>query len=837
MFKRFFSVILLLGLTASAVVAQSVRWQPPGGFLELGQATDLVLIFENCEPEGDLELPVVANLDWGTPQRGQQSSTTVVNGRLTSQNIVYFSFAVVVDNDAPIEIPAFEIRTTEGNFAVPAARFEVREATVGDTAIPVSDVSGSTIELEADSWWAGEVVPVEYQLEVSARFRAGLGGEPVWEPAPLVVEEFGELQQSREGEGGDARNVITYSTRGYISAPGSYVIPSVQQIVSIGVPSSSFISSIRAEQYAITSDSPQVTVKPLPQPVPATFGGAVGQFELVSTVVPENAAVGEPVTWTLELKGTGNWPEIPGLPARQVSNTFRVVQPDADREIPEGKLFDGSISEDVVLIPTQAGEFPLGPVEWTYFDPAVGEYRTISTERITLDITPSTTVPSPTVPNPAIDPTQPPPSALVPPTITASPAPDAPAMLPLEPLGDSATSAQPWSMERLITIAVGIGLIFPVLWIVLSAQRAFRADTGRAARLARKQLNRLLPQIEPAQSEARNERLRAWQQNAAILWHGTPGTPLAELFKGNSDWTDLWLDAERALYSERGLLPDDWTSRAQQVLRSKTAPRFPLFSVFTPRHLFPALIGAIVIGLGTSDVSAQGASDYQSGDFAEAEAAWREEIDADHGNWVAHHNLALALAQQGRFDEAGAHATVAFVQNPRHPSTRWHLTYTLERSGYAPPVIARFVNPRWPEQIARIASPAKWQRLILAGFSLAVLSLILVLLAAYGRRIPAQAFISWTGAILGVAVMAAGIFSLQVWGITADSRTVMTWQAGELRSIPTDLESEQEKTPLAAGSLATVEKPFLGWRQISFPNGQTGWLRKEAFVPLWADQN
>ena len=28
------------------------------------------------------------------------------------------------------------------------------------------------------------------------------------------------------------------------------------------------------------------------------------------------AAVGEPVTWTLELSGTGNWPEIAGLPSR-----------------------------------------------------------------------------------------------------------------------------------------------------------------------------------------------------------------------------------------------------------------------------------------------------------------------------------------------------------------------------------------------------------------------------------------------------------------------------------------------------------------------------------------
>ena len=26
---------------------------------------------------------------------------------------------------------------------------------------------------------------------------------------------------------------------------------------------------------------------------------------------------------------------------------------------------------------------------------------------------------------------------------------------------------------------------------------------------------------------------------------------------------------------------------------------------------------------------------------------------------------------------------------------------------------------------------------------------------------------------------------------------------------------------------------FLGWVQLTFDNGQTGWVRKQEFVPLW----
>ena len=42
-----------------------------------------------------------------------------------------------------------------------------------------------------------------------------------------------------------------------------------------------------------------------PDGAPAEFTGAVGRFELESLLVPARPAAGEPVTWTLRLKGTG----------------------------------------------------------------------------------------------------------------------------------------------------------------------------------------------------------------------------------------------------------------------------------------------------------------------------------------------------------------------------------------------------------------------------------------------------------------------------------------------------------------------------------------------------
>ncbi len=826
--RNFSFFFLLLALVASAVHAQNVRWQLAEGYFPKGQNANLVLIFENCLPEGDIELPPIADLSLGAPQQGSQTSQSIINGRASSQVITYWAYPALPSSDGPIEIPNFTIQTDKGSLNVVGGRFPVREATVGDTNVPISDVAQSSLVLDDGEIWAGEVIPVSYTLDVSARFRASIGGEPEWDSSPLVVEEWQEPSRLTRGVGGDARNILVYASRGYINSPGSYVIPSAQQLVNISIPSSGFMLSLRAEQFSITSDSPQITVKPLPAPIPATFNGAVGSFQLTSKVVPESAAVGEPVTWTLLLEGEGNWPDIPGLPSRQVSNSFRVVQPDARREMLEGKLFEGSIAEDVVLIPTQPGEFTFGPVAWTYFDPAAGEYKTLTAPATTLQVAAAAAPPSPRTSG---DPTSAPLFQDSSPAINATPAPESPSTIPLEILPGNGASWAPLNRQNIWVTAGVLFALFPLLWLILSLARARRLDPGKPARLARRRLTVTLKQIEQSAGSDQLAPLTAWQRDTAVLWQSHHAAPSPRMF-GDDTWQQLWREADRFLYAQNAELPSDWGQRAQSALTNKRAPRFPIFSVLAPRNLFPLIEATLLLAL-PADSSAQGSSAYQEGDFAAAETAWREAVATNPSDWIAHHNLALALAQQNSWNEAAAHASVAFAQNPRHPSTRWHLNYTLERGGYTPPVFSRFLTPNWPEKIARFASPGEWQLLFLGGVVIAVISLSIILLHAYGARISAWRSLSWMGGFVSVLLMASAIFGLQVWSTAADADAALTWQAGELRSIPTNLNGDQQIAPLAAGSLGRIEKSFLGWRQLSFPNGQTGWVRKETLIPLW----
>ena len=62
---------------------------------------------------------------------------------------------------------------------------------------------------------------------------------------------------------------------------------------------------------------------------------------------------------------------------------------------------------------------------------------------------------------------------------------------------------------------------------------------------------------------------------------------------------------------------------------------------------------------------------------------------------------------------------------------------------------------------------------------------------------------------------------------------MIVWRPGTLRSIPTEADTTQKTSALPAGSVAVTGRTFGSWTQLTFDNGQTGWVRKEELVPLW----
>ena len=88
-------------------------------------------------------------------------------------------------------------------------------------------------------------------------------------------------------------------------------------------------------------------------------------------------------------------------------------------------------------------------------------------------------------------------------------------------------------------------------------------------------------------------------------------------------------------------------------------------------------------------------------------------------------------------------------------------------------------------------------------------------------------------ALASILAALGSFFGYRAYGITADTRAVVVWSTGVLRSIPTEADVSQKTTPLPAGSTAVADKAFLRWIRVSFPNGQTGWILRSEATYIW----
>jgi hypothetical protein len=141
--------------------------------------------------------------------------------------------------------------------------------------------------------------------------------------------------------------------------------------------------------------SPEVTIesRPLPDNKPDSFNGAVGTFAL--TVNPDRTEleVGESMQLTVTVTGRGNLATM-DAPSINVPAAFDAYDPDVSTLLDRsGNRLNGSKTFRYILIPRTNGTFEVPPVEFSWFDPDAGRYRTSSSSPIPVTVTGTATSP------------------------------------------------------------------------------------------------------------------------------------------------------------------------------------------------------------------------------------------------------------------------------------------------------------------------------------------------------------------------------------------------------------------------------------------------------------
>jgi len=146
-----------------------------------------------------------------------------------------------------------------------------------------------------------------------------------------------------------------------------------------------FFDNFANVKVTVTSDPVIVTVNPLPAG-PADFSGAVGRFDLRSSITSTNVKENDAITLRIDVSGNGNIKLI-NAPKLKLPADFEVYDPKTQSNYAAtAEGLNGNISFEYLFLPRFAGDYTIPPVNFIYFDPVAGRYTTKSSQEFKIHV-------------------------------------------------------------------------------------------------------------------------------------------------------------------------------------------------------------------------------------------------------------------------------------------------------------------------------------------------------------------------------------------------------------------------------------------------------------------
>jgi hypothetical protein len=397
--------------------------------------------------------PQVAGLHF--QRTGESSEMSDVNGLVSQHTFVLYR--VVADRPGKFSIPIGG-RTLVLEVA-PAGSGPAAATTGVGAALPSSagrhaDPGGSSdgplaflrVGLPRKKIFVGQALPVTFRAYFRAGTEVSLSGAPsLGIPALTVSHLDDDPRQSDESIGGVPYRVATWTAEASAAMPGQFTLQATLPIVAryrvapqrpaadpfgdmlddqedmfsaspsalmrsfmkhsaFGTDLTDMFGQVRERDMTLHAPAQSIDVQPLPVTgQPANFGGAVGRFEIRTSLAPSAGTMFTPMTLSIEVSGQGNLDRVSlaGLPA---SADWKTYPPSAKLTAQGTKVFEQAV------VPQRSGHLELPALSLSFFDPAQKQYLTRSSPPIGVEVAaaaPGTPVPAvaAAVPSPAREPT------------------------------------------------------------------------------------------------------------------------------------------------------------------------------------------------------------------------------------------------------------------------------------------------------------------------------------------------------------------------------------------------------------------------------------------------
>ena len=340
------------------------------------------------------------------PSRSTQSSTNIINGKVTSSSSITFTYILMADKEGDYSIPGASVVADGNPYVSNSVKIKVlppdqtqNQGSASRNQTSNSQISNKELFITATASktnvYEQEAFLLTYKIYTQVNLTGLRGDMPDLKGFHTQEVELPRQKQwTLEHYNGRNYNTTVYSQ--YVLFPqqsGKLEIPSItfEGVVTEVIPSSDpfdIFSGGRSRDIKKNIVTPKLTinVKSLPEGKPSNFSGGVGDFTMSSSISTQELKTNDAVTIKVIISGTGNMKLI-NTPEVAFPQDFEIYDPKVDNKFSltrEGLA--GSKVIEYLAIPRHAGEFTIPSIEFTYFDLKTQSYKTLKSEPYTLNV-------------------------------------------------------------------------------------------------------------------------------------------------------------------------------------------------------------------------------------------------------------------------------------------------------------------------------------------------------------------------------------------------------------------------------------------------------------------
>nr|AIF26540.1 hypothetical protein [uncultured bacterium fosmid pJB42G5] len=365
----------------------------------------------NWSPTNDFQLV------WG-PQKGFSSSTSIVNGKVTSSSTSTYTYILLPKATGSFTLPGATAKIKSNSIS--SKSFTIEVVSGGSSTSGNSGQSGSTGSSQQgqSQVQAGTVSGDDLYMRLHLSSTSAVVGQPITATIKLYqrvdisgfddatfpsfngfwsqdITPQGDIHFVREKVGDQIYNtavirkyVIIPQMSGDLTIDGSELICRVYQKVQSRGNSifDGFFDDYTTVRKRVTTPATKVHVSPLPGGAPASFGGGVGDFKISAKISRDTLATHEAASLVVTISGRGN---VSLLEAPKVNfpPDVEVYDTKATENIDKASgSISGSKTYEYPFIPRSHGDFEIEPISYSYYDIAKGRYVTVETEAIPFHV-------------------------------------------------------------------------------------------------------------------------------------------------------------------------------------------------------------------------------------------------------------------------------------------------------------------------------------------------------------------------------------------------------------------------------------------------------------------